>query len=236
MCAIGANRSFKIAPSALPNPVTERLPGVKMSTFQFRWAVPAIFICTSAVAEDPTVAVGDSKAHVLDVLGPPEGRLAIGASEVLSYRRGIVEIRAGAVAGVELLSEEEAENLRQRRERERIQRQQAAEERRIRLLEEGTAEKKRVLSDPSFAEQPLRDQLGYWRDFKARYPGVQVEAEYNTVLKKFREEEELERLRAEAERLKAEDPGPKPRVSRKKKRKMQRAGQWKWSPKEDSSQ
>jgi hypothetical protein len=116
------------------------------------------------------IRTGDSLQDVRSNLGAPRGQLQVGDRQVLYYDRGEVDLRAGAVTRVALLSDADftAQQARQATEAAR------KSEENSRLNLEGEAIKASKLADAAFAAAPLSYQLAFWQEFSRRYPGVSV--------------------------------------------------------------
>jgi hypothetical protein len=134
------------------------------------WMV--MWMCAAVtMAADPKV--GDTRASVLDGLGNPKGTMVVGRNETLIYNRGTLQLTDGKVTRVKLMTDGEYAAMVADAE----QRAKLAEEARARLVQEGIAEKARTLADADFARKPPSDQYAYWKQFAARYPGVDVRAQ-----------------------------------------------------------
>jgi len=130
-----------------------------------------MLICPLALTAQP-VQTGATLREVWAALGVPRGQLAAGERQLLHYERGEVELRAGIVTRVNLLSADDlaARDTRRATEAARVREEQ--EIRRARLTEEGEALKARKLADPDFLATPPEYQVAFWQDFSLRYAEV----------------------------------------------------------------
>lgn len=154
--------------------------------------VASILIAT--VGNVDAVTVGDSRAAVTQELGEPEGRMKFGAMEVLTYERGEVELEDGVVIREGIISAEEAETRRIRREAEEA-------ERRERLIAEGTALKEQRLADPGFHTSTATHRVAFWESFRKKYPDVPVDkVSYDAARKEFELEQAAEKAKVQEAR------------------------------------
>jgi hypothetical protein len=117
------------------------------------------------------VRTGDTIDSVRTALGVPRGQLKIGPRQLLYYDRGEVELQAGAVTRVALMSETEYAAMEARRADDAARLNAEM----VRRNADGEALKARRLSDPTFLSAPLSYQLAFWQNFSLRYPGVPVD-------------------------------------------------------------
>lgn len=130
----------------------------------------------------------------MDILGKPIGTIELKKKKTLYlYPQGEVTIKAGVVSDFELMPNEEflAEQERQRIEREQWEADQ--EKRAAIRREEGQALKAEKMQSQAFAGLPTKDQVDFWRRFKARFPSVDVSEQLATALQSY--ETELAELR-----------------------------------------
>jgi hypothetical protein len=140
------------------------------------------------------VRPGDTLNTVRATLGAPRGQLLVDGRQLLYYERGEIELRAGAVTRVALLSEEDHAAREARRAAAAVRFREEQEILRARLSTEGEALKARKLADASFLAAPLAYQVAFWEDFSRRYPDV-TSAEQLTIAH-LRRAEQLEEKRA----------------------------------------
>ena len=134
-----------------------------------------------AVAED--VVLGDSRDQVIATLGLPRGQFVYDDTEMLFYDRGRVELKDGLVLEVRLVSEEEVARLNRERELAEEEAHRAYLERLMRNRAEGLAVKQQMLTRPSYVQASPLERVEKWKDFMARYPQVDVQAEVETALR-----------------------------------------------------
>lgn len=115
----------------------------------------------------PAVRPGVSRGTVIHHLGEPKARIETRESARYYYERGEVRLVDDVVTHVSLMSEEAAEEKREQAARER----EANTQRGIEVRD-------KILADAEFAELPPSDRATFWKEFRDRYPEVNVEAEY----------------------------------------------------------
>lgn len=123
------------------------------------------------------VQPGDTLAQVRAALGAPRGQAEAADRLVLYYERGEVELQAGVVTRVTLLSPaaHEAAVAQRAAEAQRVRDEQDL--RRADLRAEGEARKARQLADPVFRTATPEQQVAFWDDFSRRYPDVPASEE-----------------------------------------------------------
>lgn len=124
-------------------------------------------------AENPLL--GGSRDTVIEELGKPDAELSLEKRTTLYYEQGKVILEEGLVTEADLLSDEELNEVRERRENAEAQRV-------IKHREMGLATRDAKLSDSSFLASPASRQLAFWQDFRARYPDIPVHEYYNRAL------------------------------------------------------
>ena len=115
---------------------------------------------------------GDTLTNVRATLGAPRGQLLVAGRQLLYYERGEIELQAGAVTRVALLSVEDHAAREAKRAAAAVRIREEQEILRARLSTEGEALKARKLADASFLVAPLAYQVAFWEDFSRRYPDV----------------------------------------------------------------
>ena len=120
------------------------------------------------------VQPGDNFDQVCAILGTPRGQMSVNGRRVLYFERGEVELRAGAVTRVALLSDEVHAAREARRAAEAERRRTEQEIRRARTSAEGEELKARMLADVTFQTAAPGEQLASWENFARRYPEVSV--------------------------------------------------------------
>ena len=148
------------------------------------------------------VQLGDTFSDVRTALGAPRGQVRAGDRLLLYYERGEVQLQAGAVSRVALLSSADFAALQTRRAAEAVRLREENEIRTARLGAEGEALKARKLADPSFQAAPVAYQVAFWEDFSRRYPGVSSSEQLAIARMRLNEQlEEKRRLALQEERL-----------------------------------
>ena len=137
---------------------------------------------------------GDTLNEVRTVLGAPRGQVRAGDRLLLYYDRGEVQLQAGAVTRVALLSVADYDALQIRRAADAVRFREENELRSARLGVEGEALKARKLADPSFQAAPVAYQVAFWEDFSRRYPGVSSSEQL--TIARLRLAEQLEQKRS----------------------------------------
>lgn len=128
----------------------------------------------AAQAEDIVPQPGWTRDQVIQALGEPPALIRSEDIEVLHYERGPVNLRSNRVVSAALVSTEEAIRLRKERDRRAALDSQARALRRQELIEEGLAERERLLASPHTFSMPPEQQVQLWEDFIRRYPDVPV--------------------------------------------------------------
>ena len=157
----------------------------------------SLLVLVPGIAGAAIVSVGDSLSDVRRALEAPNGQLRVGDRQVLYFERGEVELRAGLVTRVNLLSPEEfaAAQVKQAATAERRRQEETA--RREMLVTEGTALRARKLADADFLAAPLLVQAAFWQNFSRHYPDVSCRDVLVEV--ESRLTEQMDRLRAQAD-------------------------------------
>lgn len=142
--------------------------------------------------------LGMSRANVVDVLGEPQGLIASGGYERLTYARGFVELRDGEVTAYELMSESELEeHLVQSALRREEQLRRAEEQRRARI-ERGRKHRESLFHSLSYARASGAEKLELIRRFRRSYPEIDVSEFIDPAVEQKRaelkEQQEAERI------------------------------------------
>ena len=165
---------------------------------------PAIFLlllvgCSVAVPalagtdERATVRKGQPEQAVLNTLGEPVGTIALRDRKLLLYPRGEITLKQGKVAEVDLMSEEAFAEQQKRLAREREAWLEQKRRREVERIERGKSIRDAKKQSGAFAALPAKERLDYWREFRARYPEVDVSEEIARALESYQSEvEELE--------------------------------------------
>ncbi len=165
----------------------------------------SLLLLAVVIAGPPAVAVqsGDTRDAVIAELGQPAGRMTSGTLEVLSFARGVVELRDGRVVTSTVVSAEEAAARRLERESRRAALVAAQEAERQQRYEEGSRLKADTLGDPLFHSRSAYAQLQFWRSFQSRYPEVPVEVELADALSRHRDAQGLKQADRQLQALEA---------------------------------
>ncbi len=168
-----------------------------------RWFSATCLACL-AVATTVTggVRVGDTHEEVIAELGKPSGFIEMADVVWLYYERGRVRLQDDRVAEVALVSAEEAARLTAERQREAERQRAVRAAQQAQRQAEGEALLEARIHDPYFLNRPATEQVAFWRDFRARYPGVPADAHYAAALERYqREQEQAWRMREQEQRL-----------------------------------
>ena len=166
-----------------------------------RVLLSAVLVGTQSVS---ALEIGDSADSVIRELGPPTGHIRTSQRELLSYPRGEVELISNRVSRFEIVSAEEAvTRIRAREEALENNRRWAATQQAV-LHEQGTLELARVRDDTAFAFRSAEDQVAYWKDFRRRFPTVDVRDDYAASLRLLELDLREQRL-AEERRIQIQD-------------------------------
>ncbi len=144
----------------------------------FACAVAVVWACCLSVSAAgsgvPVANPGDTTAEVMAKLGKPQGTITRGRITTFYYDRGMVNFRDGRVHTAFLVTPEEAERIRQEREKSEEQARLQAEAQRQRLTFEGEEALRQVRADKAFEKRPAADRLAFWQDFAQRYPYTDI--------------------------------------------------------------
>ena len=156
-----------------------------------------LLVSTSLSLAASEVRLGDNFANVKQALGVPRGQLRVGDRQLLYFDRGEIELQAGLVSRVALLSAEEHAVLETKRAALAARIREEQEIRRTQLSAEGERLMARKLADPAFQAAPAAYQVAFWEDFSRRYPDVSAGELLTSA--RLRNIEELEAKRARYE-------------------------------------
>ena len=130
-------------------------------------AICLVMVAGTVYAEMFDVKIGDDIGTVHEVLGEPDSYILVGNKAVVSYERGKIELISNKVSKVDFVSAAKAKELKLKTKKDN-------EKHHDYLVKEGTALKQRKLEDTTFLSQPIREQLDFWRSFRARYPMIDL--------------------------------------------------------------
>jgi hypothetical protein len=153
-----------------------------------------LLTAVASFAASQDVKLGDTFASVKAALGEPRGFIKDSTYQLLQYDRGRVELHDGLVSSVNIVSEEEAERMRIKRERFAEERRLAAALRREQLRIEGLQALEQVRSDPEYDALSAEKQVAFWKSFKKRYPDVPLGEEYASALERHKLELEHQEM------------------------------------------
>ena len=160
-------------------------------------------LASAARADEPAPEVGWTRAATIEAMGEPRGFMTVGPLEMLYYERGRVQLRDGIVESVDLVSEAEAQRVREEREALRAREAEARERRRRARIEEGLAERERILDVLRTDDAGPATEVRLWEDFARRYPEVPVGDQLAAARSRLVEEREREELRRRVAELEA---------------------------------
>lgn len=153
--------------------------------------------CAILAAE---VKPGESIEEVRAALGAPRGQVRAGDRHLLYFDRGEVELKAGTVTRVAILSDEDyvAHEARRAAIAERVREAQASRTVAGEVLKAGQ------LASATFRNAPPAYQVAFWEDFSQRYPEVSCAEELSIARVTLAEQFEQRRARDEQEARVAE--------------------------------
>ncbi len=157
----------------------------------------ALFVTLTLHLSAAEVRLGDTLNDLGAVMGAPRGQLRVGERQVLYYDRGEIELRAGTVSRVALLSVDEFAALEARHAAIAARFRQEQEIRRGQMKARGEEILAAKLADPRFRATPLRYQVSFWEDFARRYPDVPSAEPLISARLLFAEQLEANRAKAE---------------------------------------
>lgn len=170
-----------------------------ISLFTGLFCILAAALSAPASAQD--IQLGDTKEKVLDVLGFPQGQMAVGGGIVLLYKRGTVTIEKGKVTGTTIVSQADLKAQKAEKTREEAARKAAAAAARAKRIANGRAEKSRKEMDQTFAAKPAAERLAYWRGFQKKYPEVSVAGKIAPLAEEVEGAEKAKRKKIVTERI-----------------------------------
>lgn len=175
-----------------------------------------MFCCAAGLqAADPVP--GDTREKVIDLLGNARGTINVKDNEVLFFDRGTVELSAGKVTEVKLLTDHQIAQNRIVSERNA----KLAAVERERLLKEGQDEKQKALADESLTKKPASEQVAFWQALAKKYPGLDVGPELQKAQTIVQEEARKKQEAALAAQKALEE---QPKLNSSKRRKYLRGG------------
>lgn len=118
---------------------------------------------------------GASRADVVAELGEPDGLIAAGDYELLTYERGDVELRDGKVVKFKLMTPEELVVAKREEQIRRAEEERRRARERKQRYERGLEVKERMLSSPTYAEASGTRKVEILRNFHTRYPEVEID-------------------------------------------------------------
>ncbi|MFH0908468.1 MAG: hypothetical protein V1929_06880 [bacterium] len=162
-----------------------------------------LVIALAATSFGADIRPGDRLEKVLAALGKPRGEVRAGSHLFLDYEQGKIELKSNVVVKADVMTAEEFLAYKESVEQARIETEKASAAR----VEAGTRVRDGKLRDSVFIRSPAWHRFTYWRDFRKKYPEVDVEA----YLKAARQEHEKDvankeaDARAERERIAVEE-------------------------------
>jgi hypothetical protein len=146
----------------------------------------------ASIAQASSVTTGQSREEVITTLGEPMGTIELREKTLLLYPQGEITLKADQVTEIDLMTQAEFEADQQRLQAEREEWLATQEKLAAARTEEGKTIRAEKMASSTFAAQPPKDKLDYWRSFQARYPEVDVSAPIAEALNSY--ESELESL------------------------------------------
>ncbi len=141
---------------------------------------------------------GDSFERVKEVLGRPNGVISLKNKQVLFFDRGEVTLVDGKATKLDLLTEKEAEADLVKKQQKREKAAQLVEKRIQIRVKEGIALREDKLTSPDFLASSAGVRLDFWRNFRRRYPEVDIT---NALTKALNERTTELQRQAENQRL-----------------------------------
>lgn len=153
----------------------------------------AFWTLTPLVLAAGEVQTGDTLSQVQAALGTPRGQMSAQGRQLLYFDRGEIELRAGAVTRVALMSVDEHAARETRRAADAARMREEQEIRQARSITEGEALKARMLADPAFLSAAPGEQLAFWEYFARSHPEVPVAEQLAAARQRTREQAEARR-------------------------------------------
>ena len=151
-------------------------------------AAIALLLPLISSAANSKVEIGQTQEQAIEALGKPQGIINLGDKTRLLYPEGEITIRDGAIAEIDLMSDEQFAKDQERAKQEHaewlIQQQKLADDR----IAAGEKLKAYKLQSSTFAALPAKDRVDYWRSFQAKFPQVDASEEIARALKSYQTE------------------------------------------------
>lgn len=167
---------------------------------------------------------GDTEEEVRFQKGNPKGEVRAAGVHVLIYPEGEIELDQGRVIGVNLLKPSDFRRMEKDKERQRLAREQQAEDEQQAVKQQAERQRESILNDPDYADFSQDKLIRVWSEFEAQFPNEQTPEEYREA--RLAQEEFAKQKQIEAEvrkALAATTEEPAPRLSGSKSKKTQRA-------------
>lgn len=155
----------------------------------------SLLVCTSLLASEQSVELGQTEEETLEILGKPMGTIGLRDKTLLLYPQGEITIKEGKVSHIDLMEAEEFAADQERLKKEREEWLAAQERIEVARIEEGKAIRADKLKSQAFAALPAKDRVDYWRSFQIRYPSIDVAEQIGSALASY--QIELEELRSQ---------------------------------------
>lgn len=154
-----------------------------------------LLVCTSLLASETSVELGQTKEVVLAILGKPMGTIGLRDKTLLLYPQGEIIIKESRVSHIDLMKAEEFAADQERLKKEREEWLVAQERIEAAHIEEGRLMRADKLQSQAFAALPAKDRVDYWRSFQIRYPSIDVADQIGSALASY--QVELDELRSQ---------------------------------------
>ena len=159
------------------------------------WFLASLFLASLGISA-AALELGDSVEQVEAELGRADSYIQIGDRKVFYYDRGTVEAVNDEVVEMELVSQEEADAIRQRREEAKARMEAERREKALARHAEGIELRERKLNDTSFMNASASKRVAFWRSFRNRYPNVELGIEYEEALRELQLDRKLAKQEA----------------------------------------
>jgi hypothetical protein len=149
------------------------------------WMVMLAWVASGGLALAADIGPGSTLSNVVAGLGQPRGYIRAGTYLLLDYERGKVELESNVVVRCSIMTESELADRKAREARQAELNRAWAEAQRSHRIAEGTRLRDHKLADPYFLGMPAHQQVAFWRDFRVKYPEVDVDREYSAAMREY---------------------------------------------------
>ena len=134
------------------------------------------------------IEIGQTLEQTIEALGKPIGTIDLRDKTLLLYPQGEVTIRENKISNIDLMSDQQFEDDKERLRIEREDWQIQQHKRAANHIKAGEELKAYKLQSSAFSILPAKDRVNYWRSFQARFPEVDVSEQIGQALEGYNHE------------------------------------------------